>query len=130
MNKSKASSNFTIMNVASIPLMRKLLTLNYSLSYSKFALRGITFCMKFSSHAMDASPHTLYAGLSELAKKSIAQVIYSDALNYLTFLRLPDGYNAPKPVAISNELAQAGEMIIAISHPLGLRSNTTQGIVS
>jgi serine protease Do len=63
-------------------------------------------------------------------KKSIAQVIYSDALNDLAFLRLPDGYDAAKPVAISNELVQAGETIIAIGHPLGLRFTATQGIVS
>lgn len=73
LKKFKASSNLAIMNAASIPVMRKLLTLNYTLSYSKFALRGITICMKFSSHAMDASPHKLYAGLSELAKKSDQQ---------------------------------------------------------
>ncbi len=61
------------MPTPSIPVMRKVMNLNYGLNYSKFGLKGTTLCMKFSTSAIDASPNKLYAGLSELAKKADQQ---------------------------------------------------------
>lgn len=63
-------------------------------------------------------------------KKTLANVVYTDPLNDIAFLRVPDGFEASGHVAISNELVNAGEKIIAIGHPLGLRFTATQGIVS
>ncbi len=68
-----ASTNLAEMSSPSIPVMRKLMAINYGLKYSKFALDGTAICMKFSSHALDASPNKLYAGLKELAKKADQQ---------------------------------------------------------
>lgn len=62
--------------------------------------------------------------------KTIAKVIYTDALNDIAFLRLPDGYDGSAQVSISDSKVEAGEKIIAIGHPLGLRFTATQGIVS
>ena len=62
-----------IMDNPSIPVMRKLMGLNYTLLYSKFALKDNTLVMKFSSSAIDASPNKLYAALKELAKKADQQ---------------------------------------------------------
>ncbi len=62
--------------------------------------------------------------------KRRTEVVYSDALNDLAFLRLPDGYELAGQVEISREEVQAGESIIAIGHPLGLQFTATQGIVS
>lgn len=61
------------MDSASIPVMRKLMSINYTLLYSKFALKDNVLVMKFSSHAIDASPNKLYAALKELAKKADQQ---------------------------------------------------------
>lgn len=68
-----AETNLAQMLTPSIPVMRKLMAVNYGLRYSKFALKGSAICMKFSSHAEDASPSKLYAGLKELAKKADQQ---------------------------------------------------------
>ncbi|MEX1000505.1 MAG: trypsin-like peptidase domain-containing protein [Crocinitomicaceae bacterium] len=62
--------------------------------------------------------------------KTLTQVIYTDPLNDIAFLRIPGGYEESGHAAISNELVNAGERIVAIGHPLGLRFTATQGIVS
>jgi hypothetical protein len=68
-----AECPIVIMENPSIPVMRKLMGLNYTLLYSKFALKDNTLMMKFSSSAIDASPNKLYAALKELAKKADQQ---------------------------------------------------------
>jgi serine protease Do len=62
--------------------------------------------------------------------KTITDVLYTDSVNDIAFLRLPDGFKAPYDVRISGNPVSAGETIIAIGHPLGLRFTATQGIVS
>ena len=62
--------------------------------------------------------------------KTITQVVYTDPLNDIAFLRVPDGYEESGHVTISGERVNAGERIVAIGHPLGLRFTATQGIVS
>lgn len=62
--------------------------------------------------------------------KTMADVIYTDPLNDIAFLRIPDGYENSGNVRISDQKVEAGEKIIAIGHPLGLRFTATQGIVS
>ena len=62
--------------------------------------------------------------------KTMAEVIYTDPLNDIAFLRVPDGYEQSGHVPISNQKVEAGERIIAIGHPMGLRFTATQGIVS
>lgn len=68
-----AEANICLMDQPSIPVMRKLMNINYNLVYTKFALTGNKLCMKFSSHTIDASPNKLYAALKELAKKADQQ---------------------------------------------------------
>ncbi len=68
-----AESPIIQMDSPSIPVMRKLMSINYSLLYSKFALKDNVLVMKFSSNAIDASPNKLYAALKELAKKADQQ---------------------------------------------------------
>lgn len=68
-----AESPIIQMDTASIPVMRKLMGINYTLLYSKFALKDNVLMMKFSSSAIDASPNKLYAALKELAKKADQQ---------------------------------------------------------
>lgn len=89
----RAEASIVRMPTQSIPVMRKLMNLNYGLNYSKFGLNGTTLTMKFSSLAIDASPSKLYAGLSELAKKADQQddLLLSEfaSLEELDALNLP-----------------------------------------
>jgi serine protease Do len=62
--------------------------------------------------------------------KTLTDVLYTDALNDIAFLRMPDGYDTAEQVEISQATVEAGEAIIAIGHPLGLRFTATKGIVS
>lgn len=68
-----AEAQICIMEQNSIPVMRKLMSINFGLRYSKFALKDNILVMKFGSHAVDASPGKLYDALKELAKKSDQQ---------------------------------------------------------
>lgn len=71
--KFYAEASIVIMDEKSIPVMRKLMSINYALRYSKFALKDNTLVMKFSSHSIDASPGKLYDSLKELCKKADQQ---------------------------------------------------------
>jgi len=62
-----------LMDNPSIPVMRKLMSINYTLLYSKFALTENKLVMKFTSHAVDAAPTKLYYALKELATKADQQ---------------------------------------------------------
>ena len=72
-NKFFAEAKICIMEQNSIPVMRKLMSLNFGLRYTKFALKDSVLVLKFASHSMDASPGKLYDALKELAKKADQQ---------------------------------------------------------
>ncbi len=57
----------------SVPVMRKLLEMNFSLYYSRFALDGERLCMRFDSDIETANPSKLYYGLKELSTKADKQ---------------------------------------------------------
>ena len=57
----------------SVPVMRRLLEMNFSLYYSRFALDNDRLCMRFDSSIEGASPSKLYYGLKELATKADKQ---------------------------------------------------------
>ena len=79
-------------------------------------------------HVIQGNQEVIIRG--ENFKKTLTDVIYSDALNDIAFLKIPEGLLSDRQVAISNELVNAGQQIIAIGHPLGLSFTATQGIVS
>ncbi|MEZ4922117.1 MAG: trypsin-like peptidase domain-containing protein [Crocinitomicaceae bacterium] len=79
-------------------------------------------------HVIQGSEEVVIRG--EKFKKTLAQVVYTDPLNDIAFLRIPSGYEESGHVVISDNAVNAGERIIAIGHPLGLRFTATQGIVS
>lgn len=58
---------------ASVPVMRRLLEMNFSLYYSRFALDNERLCMRFDSNIASASPSKLYYGLKELSTKADKQ---------------------------------------------------------
>ncbi len=57
----------------SVPVMRRLLEMNFTLYYSRFSLDNERLCMRFDSDAETASPGKLYYGLKELATKADKQ---------------------------------------------------------
>jgi hypothetical protein len=57
----------------SVPVMRRLLEMNFNLYYSRFALDNDRLCMRFDSDGQTASPGKLYYGLKELATKADKQ---------------------------------------------------------
>jgi hypothetical protein len=54
----------------SVPVMRRLLEMNFNLYYSRFALDSERLCMLFDSEIETSSPSKLYYGLKELATKA------------------------------------------------------------
>lgn len=56
-----------------VPVMRRLLEMNFNLYYSRYALDGDRLCMKFDSDLLTASPAKLYYGLKELATRADKQ---------------------------------------------------------
>jgi len=58
---------------ASVPVMRRLLEMNFNLYYSRYALNGEILCMRFDSEIETANPNKLYYGLKELSTKGDKQ---------------------------------------------------------
>src|SRR5579875_3157394 len=57
----------------SVPVMRRLLEMNFNLYYSRYALNDDKVSMMFDSHLETANPSKLYYGLKELATKADKQ---------------------------------------------------------
>lgn len=79
-------------------------------------------------HVVHGSDKVIIRG--EHFEKTMTKVLYTDPLNDLAFLSIPEGYQVSESVRISDNAVTAGESIIAIGHPMGLRFTATQGIVS
>lgn len=62
-------------------------------------------------------------------KKTIAKVLYTDAMHDIALLEVPEEISMPG-AELDTDHVNAGEKIIAIGHPLGLKYTATQGIVS
>lgn len=72
-DKVIAESEIAKFDKLSIPFMRRLLEVNYSLYYSRFAIRDDKIIIKFDSNVFDCSPNKLYFALKELATKADKQ---------------------------------------------------------
>ncbi len=57
----------------SVPVMRRLLEMNFTLYYSRFAIHGDKLCMMFDSDIQTANPSKLYYALKELSTKADKQ---------------------------------------------------------
>jgi serine protease Do len=62
-------------------------------------------------------------------KKQLTEVLYSDQTHDIAFLKPPTEVDMPH-IGVHNSAVRAGEQIVAIGHPMGLRFTATQGIVS
>lgn len=74
-NKELLQAEVTLarMPQPSVPVMRRLLEMNFNLFYSRFALDSDRLCMRFDSDMETASPSKLYYGLKELSTKADKQ---------------------------------------------------------
>jgi hypothetical protein len=57
----------------SVPVMRRLLEMNFNLYYGRYALDGERLCMRFESGVETSNPNKLYYGLKELSTKADKQ---------------------------------------------------------
>jgi hypothetical protein len=62
-----------IMPQPSVPVMRRLLEMNFKLYYSRYEIHENKLCMLFDSDIETANPSKLYYGLKELATKADKQ---------------------------------------------------------
>jgi hypothetical protein len=71
-NAQSLEAEVTLAKMAqpSIPVMRRLLEMNFNLYYSRFALDRERLCMLFDTDIRSSSPNKLYYGLKELATKA------------------------------------------------------------
>ena len=69
----KAEVTLARMPSPSVPVMRRLLEMNFNLYYSRFALDNDQLCMSFDTDLETASPSKLYYGLKELSTKADKQ---------------------------------------------------------
>ncbi len=69
----KAEVTLARMAQHSVPVMRRLLEMNFNLYYSRFALDSDRLCMRFDSAVETAGPSKLYYGLKELSTKADKQ---------------------------------------------------------
>jgi len=65
----------------------------------------------------------------EHLEKKLAKVLFSDSMHDIALLEVPEGIEMPG-AQLNPDTVSAGETIIAIGHPLGLKYTATQGIVS
>jgi hypothetical protein len=74
-NNDRLNAEVTLakMPQPSVPVMRRLLEMNFSLYYSRFALDNDRLCMRFDSDIEGAAPSKLYYGLKELSTKGDKQ---------------------------------------------------------
>jgi hypothetical protein len=69
----KAEVTLARMAQPSVPVMRRLLEMNFNLYYSRFAMENERLCMRFDSDTQTAGPSKLYYGLKELSTKADKQ---------------------------------------------------------
>ena len=69
----QAETHLAQMPQLSVPVMRRLLEMNFNLYYTRYALNGERVSMLFNSDLHTANPSKLYYGLKELATKADKQ---------------------------------------------------------
>lgn len=71
--KLQAHTVLARMPQPSVPVMRRLLEMNFKLYYSRYSLQDDKICMQFSSDIETANPSKLYYGLKEMATRADKQ---------------------------------------------------------
>jgi hypothetical protein len=69
----QAETRLALMPQPNVPVMRRLLEMNFTLNYTRYAIKNDELFMKFDSDIETANPGKLYYGLKELAIKADKQ---------------------------------------------------------
>ncbi len=69
----KAEVSLARMPQPSVPVMRRLLEMNFSLYYTRFSMDEDRLCMRFDTERATASPSKMYYSLKEMATKADKQ---------------------------------------------------------
>jgi hypothetical protein len=91
----ESRSNLAKMPQPNMPVMRRLLEMNFNLYYSRYASIEERLCMRFDSDIETANPSKLYYGLKELSTKAdkqddlLIQDFTSFNLGYRTHHEIP-----------------------------------------
>lgn len=72
-DKLVAETTLARMSQPSVPVMRRLLEMNFKLYYSRYSLQQDRICMQFNSDLATANPSKLYYGLKEMATRADKQ---------------------------------------------------------
>ncbi len=72
-NKVIAEASIAVYDKLSVSFMRRLMEMNYSLFYTRYALKDNKICLKFDSTIPDGPPRKLYYAFKELATRADKQ---------------------------------------------------------
>lgn len=72
-NKVEAEADIAVYEKMSVAFMRRLMEMNYSLYYTRFAMKDNRICIKFDSAVAAAPPRKLYYAWKELATRADKQ---------------------------------------------------------
>ncbi len=72
-NKVEAEADIAVYEKMSVAFMRRLMEMNYSLFYTRFAMKDNRICIKFDSAVAAAPPRKLYYAWKELATRADKQ---------------------------------------------------------
>ncbi len=81
-----------------------------------------------NNHVVDGAREVVISTIS--AKKELVEVLYSDAVFDLAFLKAPKNTEFSEIKMNETEKLIEGQKIMAIGHPFGLKFSATQGIIS
>lgn len=116
-NKITAESHIATYEKLSVAFMRRLMELNYSLYYTRFALNDDKIVIKFDSSILDGSPRKLYFAFKELALRADKQ----DDI-------LLDDFSMLKPVELQIEEIPAEEKEIKYKYFVKWISDTIKRV--
>ncbi len=109
------------MQQPSVPVMRRLLEMNFGLYYSRYALNDNELCMRFDTNIETANPSKLYYGLKELAIKSdkqddllVQDFTFLERLDEEHIAEIPDTEKLVKYEALQNWITETLDKIASV----------------
>jgi len=86
-----------------VAAFRRLMEMNYSLYYSRFAIKDNKIVIKFDSNVLDCSPNKLYYGLKELATRADKQddILLSEFKSLINVETKVESYSAEEIIVLS-----------------------------
>jgi hypothetical protein len=119
----KAEIAIAGLKTSSVPVMRKLLEMNFNLFYTRYAIRENRVFIRFDTPLSSASPNKMYYGLKELATKADKQddllVAEFNALEHIDrehVINLPEEEKAIKHAYLQSWITETLDFIDTLDH--------------